>query len=357
VAVDRILIEGFKSIEKCDLELRSLNVLIGSNGAGKSNFIGAFKLLNEVAGRTLRSFVASSGGAESLLHFGRKNTASIYIRVRVDKNGYAARLSPDAEDNLYFERETAYFYGHGRDKKPFDEDLGSGHQESKLHGRGKTPSYVLAAMRTWRLYHFHDTSGSAKVKSTSDVNDNASLRPDASNLAAFLYRLQRESEDSYHQIVNTVRLVAPFFADFVLRPNPLNTDKIRLEWSEVGSDAYLNAHALSDGTLRFMCLTTLLLQPEVPKTILIDEPELGLHPAAIRTLTDLFRVASSRTQVIVSTQSVPLVNQLAPDDLIVVERGTAGSSFRRLDATELDAWVGEYGLGDLWEKNVIGGRP
>jgi predicted ATPase len=163
----------------------------------------------------------------------------------------------------------------------------------------------------------------------------------------------------YRNIVETIRLVAPFFDDFVLRPSPLNPDKIRLEWREKGSDAYFNAHALSDGTLRFISLATLLLQPpdQLPTTILLDEPELGLHPYAINVLGGLLRSTALDTQIIVSTQSVTLVNQFDPEDLVIVERENGASIFRRPDETEIEGWLEGYSLGELWEKNVLGGRP
>jgi len=154
-----------------------------------------------------------------------------------------------------------------------------------------------------------------------------------------------------------VRLVAPFFDDFDLKPSRLNPDKIRLEWREKGSDIYFNAHALSDGTLRFICMVTLLLIPEPPETILIDEPELGLHPYAITLLATLLRSAATRTQVIVSTQSVTLVNQFNPEDIIVVDRTDGRSIFERQDPQDLERWLEEYGMGDIWEKNLLGGRP
>jgi predicted ATPase len=183
------------------------------------------------------------------------------------------------------------------------------------------------------------------------------LRSNASNLAAFLFLLQGQHPEHYREIVRTVRLVAPFFDDFALRPRPLNPNKIQLEWREKGSDSYFGANYLSDGTLRFMCLATLLLQPDLPATVLIDEPELGLHPYAITVLASLLRSAAQQTQVIVSTQSVPLVNQFRPEDVIVVDREDRQSVFRRLTQADLESWLDEYGLGDLWEKNLLGGRP
>jgi predicted ATPase len=215
----------------------------------------------------------------------------------------------------------------------------------------------LQNLRSFAVYHFHDTSGTASVKHTGDLDDNYLLRPDGANLAALLYRLREKNPGDYSNIVDAIRLVFPFFDDFMLEPSRLNADRIRLEWRERGSDTYFNASALSDGTLRFICLATLLLQPDLPSTILLDEPELGLHPYAITILAELLRGAATKTQVIASTQSVGLVNQFEPEDVIVVEREDQQSVFRHLDRADMESWLDDYGLGDLWEKNIIGGRP
>jgi predicted ATPase len=219
--------------------------------------------------------------------------------------------------------------------------------------------YVLKALNSWQVYHFHDTSASARVKQTGDLHDNLFLRPDASNLAAYLYLLRETKQAYYRNIVETIRLAAPFFGDFVLRPSPFNPEKIRLEWQERGSDLLFGPHALSDGTLRFICLVTLFLQPpdRLPTTIVLDEPELGLHPYAIALLADMVHSASQHTQVILATQSVTLVNQFQPEDILVVDRDQGKTVFRRLAEEEMTAWLEDYDLGDLWEKNLLGGRP
>jgi predicted ATPase len=244
---------------------------------------------------------------------------------------------------------------------PHERSLGAGHEETELYAADAVSlglmEEILFCLDTWLIYHFRDTTQSAAVKLTGDLADNDHLRPDASNLAAFLYRLQETEPAAFRSIIEAVRTVAPFFASFNLRPDRLNTDKIRLEWQERGSDAYFDANALSDGTLRFIALATLLLQPWLPTTILIDEPELGLHPYAINVLADLLRSTAQRTQVVVSTQSVTLVNQLSPEDVIVVDRAENQSVLRRLTSVEISSWLDDYALGELWEKNVLGGRP
>ncbi|NJN97969.1 MAG: AAA family ATPase [Anaerolineales bacterium] len=359
--LDRIYLTGYKSIVEMDLELRALNVLIGANGAGKTNFISLFTLLRNIMDRNLALYTAQQGGADALLHFGRQTTPQLEIKLTFGANGYECTLIPAVGDTFIFGSEQVNFHDK-RYPNPYEQQLGEGHKETRLFNEIGQPTtriarYVIQSMKSWRVYHFHDTSASAKVKQTNDLNDNAVLRADAGNLAAFLYRLQETKPQAYRRIVFAIRQVAPFFDNFILRPDPLNLQKIRLEWREKSSESYFSADHLSDGTLRFICLATLLLQPDLPATILIDEPELGLHPYAIVLLASLIRKAATRTQVIISTQSVPLVNQFQPEDIIVVNRDGPASTFHRLETPELETWLDDYGLGDLWEKNVIGGRP
>jgi len=366
--VNQIEIVGFKSIREAKLDLKPLNVFIGPNGAGKSNFIGVFRLLHRIIEQKLGVYVGEQGGANSLLHFGRKHTQKISLKIDFadGSNSYGCVLAPNSEDGLFFQDEWCSFSGtfnrSGYKAKDYRVQLASGERETKLlqeaeSHKGGIASYVRDDFRSWRLYHFHDTSSTAGVKQTGDLSDNRHLRDGASNLAAFLYQLQQNQKPSFDNIVGAVRMVAPFFENFVLAPSKLNPEKIRLEWKEQGSDEYFNASALSDGTLRFICLATLLLQPSLPSAVLIDEPELGLHPAAITLLAELLRSTSKRSQVIVSTQSVTLVNQLSPDEVVVVEHNEDTTSFRRLAEEQLKDWIGDYGLGELWEKNLVGGRP
>jgi predicted ATPase len=359
--LDRIEIEGFKSIRQLQLDLKPLNVLIGANGAGKSNFISLFGLLRHLVEGRLQFHVAQAGGADSILHFGRKQTSELKLRFSSRGIGYEVKLAPSAADALFLAEESVWgLFGFGsKVQTSIAGEPGELHESEFIHEHRHHPyaQQMFERLQSWRVYHFHDTSASAKVKQTGDIGDNEALRPDASNLAAFLFLLRTKHPESYRRIVSTIRLVAPFFDDFRLRPSAFNEQKILLEWSERNSDAYFNAHALSDGTLRFICLATLLLQPDLPSLILIDEPELGLHPYAIQVLAGLVRSASEKTQVILSTQSVSLVNQFAPEDLVVVDRSNGESLFRRLSVEDTKDWLDDYSLGELWEKNVFGGRP
>jgi predicted ATPase len=360
--LDCIKIKGYKSIRAMELELNSLNILIGANGSGKTNFISLFTLLRQIIEENLQLYVGQSGGSDTFLYFGQQITDEIVINLAFGKNGYDCTLIPAAGDVLIFADEYCWYLGPGY-SEPYTMLLGKGHKETNLYAESRSQSritivdHVLRSIRSWRVYHFHDTSSTAKLKQTGDINDNRVLHPDASNLAAYLYLLQETQLEYYQQIVDTIQMVAPFFDDFALRPSPFNENKIRLEWHEKGSDIDFDASYLSDGTLRFICLATLLLQPNLPATILIDEPELGLHPYAITVLANLLRSAATQTQVIVSTQSVPLVNQFVPEDIIVVDRKDEQSAFERRNTKDLAAWLDDYGVGDLWEKNLLGGRP
>ena len=363
--LDTITIKGFKSIAAVEnLKLGAINVVIGPNGSGKSNFIGVFSFLHAITQGQLQEKVIKSGGADKVLHFGAKVTKElkIHISFRDGRNQYAITLLPTDADELIPQEEWVYFWN--KEKYP-DGPLGTAvariGKEAGISASSKTAvqTYVKGHLDRWRLYHFHDTSSSSPMKKTADVDDNRNLRTDASNLAAFLYYLQQKHASSYSMIRRTVQRVAPFFDDFLLAPQKLNPEKIRLEWRHKGSDAYFDASSLSDGTLRFIALATLFLQPIAyrPSVILVDEPELGLHPYAITMLASLIKQVSTQTQVIVSTQSPLLLDHFEPEDVLVADRVDGGTQFTRLESAKLDSWLQDYSLGQLWEKNELGGRP
>ncbi len=358
--IDSIQLEGFKSIKKCDLKLNEINIMIGANGAGKSNFISLFKMVQSIFSGRLQHFVGKNGGPDSLLYFGRKTTEEIKAQFRFGNRGYDFTLVPTLDNKMMFEDESFCFY---KDKDNLLRSSFSGIFEtvSLTNDKSIIDELFKNTMKKWIVYHFHDTSETAKVKGYSKINDNIFLRTDGQNIAAFLYRLREKETWHYKRIVNTIKLVAPFFDDFVLRPNPLNEENIELEWREVNYDFPFKAMHLSDGTLRFICLATALLQPPnlQPDTIFIDEPELGLHPYAINLLASLIKgVVNYDKQIIVSTQSIDLLNEFIPEDIIVVDKKENSSIFKRLSSNKLKVWLeDEYSLGDLWNKNILGGRP
>lgn len=353
--LDSLSVRGYKSIRRLEnFELRNLNVLIGANGAGKSNFIGLFRMLAALAEGNLQGFVQKQGGPDVLLHRGRKCTPHISFGIYFGHQSYRFVLAPSVDNRLIFGAESI---------GPLDNTVTSLINDEIFDNvnwlcESVYRDQIRPIFQNWRVYHFHDTSDTAAVKGIHASNDNLRLKPDAANLAPYLAYLKSAFPDTYRRIVETIRLAAPFFGDFVTRdPLPPN---IELEWTEQGDpDTPHRAHVLSDGTLRFICLTTLLLQPifRLPDTVLIDEPELGLHPYAINLLADMLKEVAETKQVIVSTQSVELLNLFEPEDIVVVDRENDASTFRRLDTEALEDWLEDYSLGDLWKSNVFGGRP
>ncbi|GAA2414320.1 AAA family ATPase [Streptomyces glaucosporus] len=366
--VKSVTVSGYKSIREVELALGPITVLVGPNGAGKSNFIEAVELLGRIADGDLRMEVGLRGGAEAMLHDGAKGPAA-RIRLRVEAgegnldNAYEAVLVPAAQGELVFEREVVEFHDTALYEQPWNRIIGRGNRESRLsevagegpREAGGVARHTLSILRGCRVYHFHDTTPNAPVKQAGYASDSETLHPDAGNLAPFLLRLREEHSGEYRKIVRTIRSVAPFFRDFTLAED--TGGRVRLRWKQIGSDTVFPAEALSDGTLRFVCLTVLLLQPNPPALLVLDEPELGLHPSAIRVLAESLRSAATRSQILVATQSVTLLDEFGLDELVVAERVDGATELRRPDPEELAAWLDDYSLGDLWLKNLLGGRP
>ncbi|AFY82365.1 AAA family ATPase [Oscillatoria acuminata] len=361
--LQRLTLTGFKSIKAIDLEFNALNILIGANGAGKSNLISFFKMLNEMMAGRFQFYIGANGRASSILHFGPKTTLQIEARLEFQvTNGvdtYGIRLFHVMGDTLMFAEETISFQEMNRPYSRMDQ-LGAGHQEAKIGEAVEekpTAKILKYLLDRCRVYHFHDTSATANVRESCYVRDNRWLMPDAGNLAALLLRFREEEKKSYQQIVGTIRLIAPFFDDFVIEPDA--SRRVMLNWKEKDSDQVFGPHIFSDGTLRSICLATLLLQPkeELPKLIIVDEPELGLHPYALNIIADLFKRAALHTQILISTQSSSFLDNFEPEDVIAVDREGKESKFKRLSSEELEIWLDEYSLGEVWEKNIAGGGP
>ena len=346
--LNEIAITGFRSFgAEVEVWLRPLNVLIGANGSGKSNFLEAFSFLQTYGRDQIDNHVKRMGGGDQTLHFGSRHTDTACMTIEFrDGERYSLYLFSTNSDDL----ETSLVaITHG--KLP-------GTEEERERDRVIQNKKIKERLASWRQYHFHDTGFYSPMKKTSNLHDNRFLREDGSNLAAVLYLLRERHELSYKLIRNTIRQVAPFFDDFILEPLALNPDTVRLEWRHRNSDAYFNASSLSDGTLRFMAFAALLLQPAAlrPEIVLLDEPELGLHPYAIAMLAAMLRSASAETQIVAATQSPTLLDHFEPEDVLVAERVAGETRLKRLEAESLREWLEDYSLGQLWENNHFGGR-
>lgn len=361
--LDKLTLRGFKSIRSLEgFALGPINVLVGANGAGKSNFIDLFRLIRAMSEARLQEYALDCGGADGLFFGGPKETPTIEVELAFGSNGYKFALEPTASGGLSVKRESTFYEGRGwsLQQSAGSESLIRTWKDSRSPWGDYlgVEGHVHSAVTGWQVYHFHDTGRLAGARREHSASDWRELLPDAKNIAAFLLSLRLSFPGAYQAIVDHVRIIAPFFDDFLLEPEMRGESQlIRLQWRQKGSNFPFQPWQFSDGTLRFICLATALLQPSPPSTIIIDEPELGLHPLALDILAGLLRSTAERTQVVVSTQSVTLLNHFDPADVIVADRQHGATVFKRLEASELAEWLNEYSLGELWQKNVFDGGP
>ncbi len=364
--LDQITLKGFKSInDLTDFKLDKLNILIGANGAGKSNLVDFFRLLRSMADGAFQKFVANSGGPDGFFFNGPKETTQITAHLNFSELEFRLALQATVAGEMIFADEATLFRKGGFRGRW--RSWGSGQKESALRTwQDKSPlgyfdpgeAHFYEAISNWTVYHFHDTSSTAPMRRDGPVRDFRELRPDAGNIAAFLLKMRDAHNTRYQRIRETIQLIAPYFDDFLLEPQRKGDNElVRLEWRQKGSRFPLQPWQFSDGTIRFICLATTLLQPTAPSTVVIDEPELGLHPVAIELLAALLSEAADQIQVLVSTQSPLLINHFEPEEAIVVDRVGGASRFRRLESESLHEWLVEYSLGELVQKNVIEAGP
>lgn len=361
--IEKIEIHSYKSIRNASVSLAPINILIGENGAGKSNFISFFELAKALYDQRLGGYMLSNGGMAAQLHHGLKHSKSIRGAIDYNNtNNFFFELRPGMGEKAYIEETGDYYNWKMETDKNYslwsrtvwDKMVEESRISEIEYPRAK---YIRALLESFIVYHFHDTSKTSPMRQPCPLDDNVTLRHDASNLPAVLYRMQQTDKLAFHLIEATIRSVAPYFKRFKLAPMATDTARIKLEWEENDSDMYLDAFSFSDGTLRFISLATLLLQSQVPETIIIDEPELGLHPFAMVKLASMIRKASGKAQIIIATQSVELINNFSMDDIIIVGRKDNQSIFQRFDESDFSHWLKDYSVGELWEKNIIGGRP
>ena len=347
--MDYIEIKGYKSIKDARIELRPINILIGANGSGKSNFLSFFEFLNHLYERKLTEYIALNGGEDKFLHHGSKITEQLQATLSFNNqiNGYSFTLERGT-DGLVFSEEYLLFHSQrsvniADFKKEANIKITDNYREK----------YVIGYLTGLKKYHFHDTGKNSPFNKMSHIpNDTYFLYEKGNNLAAFLYDVQTKHPIVYNRIIKTIQSIAPYFSDFYFQPN--TEGYLRLLWQDKYSSTVYGATDLSDGTIRFIALAALFLQPNLPQTIIIDEPELGLHPFALSKLAGMIKSAAAEgAQVIVATHSTDLLSYFEPDDIIAVDQKEGASTFNRLKNKELDIWLNDYSLGELWKRNII----
>ena len=362
--INFLSIKGFKSFRELNrFELGNLNVIIGANGAGKSNFIQFFHMLSAMANKDLSKFILERGGADNFLFGGPKETSEMELEIGFHSGYfYKAVFSPTADEKFLLTESFQQDKTDWLSWETVSEESMIMETNEDLPNNDETFLSSNALFRdliaSLAVYHFHDTSSSSPMRRSEIIEDNKRLRGNASNIAPFLLNIRDNYPREYNEIKDAIRLVMPFFDDFILDVARMgNAEKVRLSWKQKGSDFPMQAYHLSDGSIRFICLATALLQPDLPSVIVIDEPELGLHPAALSILAELVQAAARKTQIIISTQSPMLIDHFGIEDVIVMTRENGASVLKRLDKDAFSIWLEDYSVGELWAKNVIEGGP
>lgn len=352
----KIEIKGYKSIKELKLQLQPINIFIGANGSGKSNFLSFFDFLKQIYNRNLQEFVALKG-IDTFLHKGDKITQEIsaYLSFK-GTNGYSFTMKK-GDTGFIFIKEGMWYGNNPYYKNPIE--IASFGNESTLRFKSiPRAKYIRNYLDNLTKYHFHDTGENSPFNKESNIeNDKFYLYEKGSNLAAFLYTISNENKIVYNLIVKTIQSIAPYLLDFYLIPE--TNGNIKLRWKSKYTPTIYGVNDFSDGTIRFIALAILFLQPNLPETIIIDEPELGLHPTAIAKLAGLIKsVAAKECQVIIATQSTDLIGHFYPEDIITVDQINGESVFERLSSNSLREWLDDYTVDDLWKRNIIStGQP
>lgn len=372
--IESVRIQGFRSLADVELsELRNANILIGPNGSGKSNFIRFFEMMSwMLRSRRLGEFVARHGGADDQLFEGNRVTprleAELALRTDKGRNDYSFALSHAHPDRFIVTRESFRFNAHGYatdaqwNHVPVGGEPEAGivkfAQSPPPSGANSTTARVIVHLLTrCQVFQFHDTSNTSNFKKNWDAGDRNFLRTHGGNVAGILLRLENEDIRRFERICGHIRRVLPVFDRFELEEK---YGKVALRWKATGTDKTYGAHLTSDGSLRFFALVTLLNLPLelLPDVVLLDEPELGLHPAAIALVGAMIKALSVERQVIVATQSPLLVDVFDLDDLVVFDLQDGRTTLGRPDAETYRRWLDEgFAPGEIWQKNLIGGRP
>ena len=337
-----------------DLPLEPLNVLIGANGSGKSNLLEAIALLRS-APSDLTEPIARRGGPDEFFWKGPDASYRLHIEAVVDflqdravrhslsvaRSGGRIAVAAETVDGFKIEPLSKI----SRSPKPEASILQIAVPQTE-------PWHLKEQYEALRLYRNWSFGPDAPLRAPSGAHGRSDfLDEGGGNLALVLSQFYGDHKQA---LLDALRSLYEGIVDFRC---PVTGGTVGLFLEEKGNRA-IPATLLSDGTLRYLCLLAVLLHPKPPPLICIEEPELGLHPDLLPTLSDLMREASQRSQLVVTTHSDVIVDTLTdqPESVVICEKHDGETEMRRLDKADLSKWLKDYSLGNLWMDGELGGK-
>ena len=379
--VNKITIQGFRRLRHVEIKTRPFMVMIGANGVGKSSVLDAVALLSRSADGRLNQTLndlggivdISSRGSDAGLTFGvamgGDDHAPLDYQFHLQTQGQSYEIAcenltqchPDSEQS--FKHVTSNLndvqYYHPQEKRLIKLDWNYNHQESALSQvpkMYKQPEEVRCILSSTNQYHLVDVGKHAPIKLPQQMKPIHTPGGNGEDLVAFLYTMRESHRDYYEMIEDSLRAAFPEFE--MMNFPPVAAGMLSLTWQEKPFRSPLYMHQLSDGMLRFLWLISLLQSPALSSITMIDEPEVSLHPEQLRFLADLMREASTRTQMIVATHSDRLIRFLEPHEVLVLDVDDDGYTTATWgDEFDLEEWLKEYSLDEVWRMGLIGGRP
>lgn len=377
--IKRIKITGFRRLRELDLTVRPFAAVIGANGVGKTSLLDAFTLLSAAASGDLNRLVSQCGGIGSLLTRGKSEDITLLVEMSVQGGvplEYELHLSPrgagysiakeilsqrrdrpdpfthidSADGNVrYFETECRRLVRPTWEHDPMETSL------SQVPKMFREPEEFRRILASADMYHVLDVGPRAPVKMPQTMKPASLPGLNGEDLAPYLYYLREADRNRFDAIIDSLRAAFRDFEEMSFPPVAAGT--LAVTWKDRQFNKPFYMHELSEGALRFLWLVSLLHSPDLAAVTMIDEPEVSLHPELLSLLADLMREASRRTQLIVATHSDRFIRFLRPEEVIVMDIGEDGCATAVwADSLDLDQWLSEYGLDEVWRLGRMGGR-
>jgi len=378
--IKRIKITGFRRLLEVDLPVRPFMVLIGANGVGKTSFLDAFSLLSASASGNLNNKLSQFGGVANLLTRGRSEDLSFLVDMDVPgyqpleyevhletkASGYTItreslsqkrdgfegsfnHIDSSGDDIRYYETEERRLVRPDWEHNPLETSLA---QVPKMF---RQPEELRRILATATQYHVLDVGPRAPVKMPQPMKPATLPGPDGEDLVPYLYYLRESDRDRFEVIMDSLRAAFPDLEE--INFPPVAAGMLAMTWKDKKFKKPIYMNELSEGMLRFLWLVSLLQSPNLSTITMIDEPEVSLHPELLSLLADLMREAAKRTQLIVATHSDRFIRFLEPKEVVVMDIDDIGCATATwADSLDIDRWLAEYSLDEVWRMGRMGGR-